>query len=165
MFLQRFCISYKRKWKWWGGCYGVCINKELWNYNISYITWTWQCNVDGKKEKNKYKHLAMWIASICSKLPKGWHLPTCKRKGQNSIVIRSETSFSKIQIWKGKSSWSSHQLGYWSLMQCAGDQKNNVVNHVTVPDHFILLIKDMIYQTQMVKVAVRVSRYSRVIKK
>ena len=50
-------------------------------------------------------------------------------------------------------------------MQCAGDQKNNVVNHVTVPDDFILLIKDMIYQTQMVKVAVRVSRYSRVIKK
>ena len=90
MFLQRFCISYKRKWKWWGGCYGVCINKELWNYNISYITWTWQCNVDGKKEKNKYKHLAMWIASICSKLPKGWHLPTCKRKGQpNDYQIRN----------------------------------------------------------------------------
>ena len=50
-------------------------------------------------------------------------------------------------------------------MQCAGDQKNNVVNHVTVPGDFILPIKGMIYQTQMVKVAVRVSRYSRVIKK
>ena len=41
-------------------------------------------------------------------------------------------------------------------MQCAGDQKNNVVNHVTVPDDFILSLKDMIYQTQMVNVAVRV---------
>ena len=40
-------------------------------------------------------------------------------------------------------------------MQCAGDQKNNVVNHVTVPDDFILLIKDMMYQKQMVQVAVR----------
>merc|ERR1719382_2009853 len=28
----------------------------------------------------------------------------------------------------------THQLGYWPLMQCAGDQKNNVVNHVTVRD-------------------------------
>ena len=50
-------------------------------------------------------------------------------------------------------------------MQCSGDQKNNVVNHVTVPGDFILPIKDMIYQTQMVKVAARVSRYSRGIKK
>ena len=40
-------------------------------------------------------------------------------------------------------------------MQCSGDQKNNVVNHVTVPDDFILLIKDMMYQKQMVQVAVR----------